>query len=149
MSTVKNIKTFKGNNFFLSNFYPCKVVYESVAYSSAEHAFQAAKSLNPEIRRNFTLINECAEAKRYGRMIKLRSDWETVKYQVMYDIVKDKFTRNAYLREKLIATDDMYIEEGNHHGDKCWGTVNGEGDNNLGKILMRIREELKNEIQVD
>lgn len=38
---------------------------------------------------------------------------------------------------------DGHLEEGNTHGDKVWGTVNGVGENRLGKILMRLREEFR------
>ena len=83
-------------------------------------------------------------AKRKGRHVQLRHDWEQIKFTVMYEIVKAKFTKNEDLKIKLLATKDEYLEEGNTWGDKIWGTVNGKGQNNLGKILMRVREELKN-----
>ena len=82
-------------------------------------------------------------AKREGRRVTLRPDWEEVKYQVMYEICCAKFTQNRELREILLATGDEYLEEGNTWGDRIWGTVNGQGNNWLGKILMQVREELK------
>ena len=60
----------------------------------------------------------------------------------MYEIVKQKFIQNSDLKDKLIATGNVYLEEGNTWGDKVWGTVNGEGFNHLGFILMKIRESL-------
>ncbi|MDE7478548.1 MAG: NADAR family protein, partial [Lachnospiraceae bacterium] len=75
--------------------------------------------------------------------VKLRHDWEKVKFDIMYEICKAKFSQNEELREKLIATGKVRLEEGNTWGDKIWGTVNGKGQNNLGKILMRVREELR------
>ena len=81
-------------------------------------------------------------AKRKGRRIRLRSDWEKIKYIKMYSVCYAKFTQNPDLKEKLLQTGNEILEEGNDWGDKIWGTVNGEGENNLGKILMEIRKEL-------
>ena len=75
--------------------------------------------------------------------MQLRHDWEKVKFDIMYEICKAKFSQNAELKDKLLATGDEYLEEGNTWGDRIWGTVNGKGQNNLGKILMRVREELR------
>ena len=86
-----------------------------------------------------------SSAKKLGRRVQLRSDWENVKYNVMYEIVKAKFTQNLKLKAKLLETDNQHLEEGNTWGDKIWGTVNGVGENNLGKILMRVREEIRHE----
>lgn len=83
--------------------------------------------------------------KETGRRVQLRSDWEEAKYNVMYEIVKAKFTQNLDLKTKLLETDNQHLEEGNTWGDKIWGTVNGVGENNLGKILMRVRGEIKHE----
>ena len=63
----------------------------------------------------------------------------------MYELCKAKFTQNEDLKEKLLATGNDILEEGNTWGDRVWGTVNGVGENRLGKILMRVREELRNE----
>ena len=76
---------------------------------------------------------------------RLRGDWEEVKDNIMYEICKAKFTQNEDLKEKLLATGNDILEEGNTWGDRVWGTVNGVGENRLGKILMRVREELRNE----
>ena len=62
----------------------------------------------------------------------------------MYEIVLAKFTQNPDLKKKLLATGDEHLEEGNTWGDTIWGTVDGVGENRLGKILMRVRDELKN-----
>jgi len=63
----------------------------------------------------------------------------------MYEICKAKFSQNTELKKRLLSTGNEHLEEGNTWGDKIWGTVNGIGENRLGKILMRIREELRNE----
>lgn len=144
---METINRFKGKYSFLSNFYPCLVEYEGMIYPSVEHAFQAAKSLDKEIRQGFQVCPTASDAKYFGKHVKLRSDWEKIKLSVMENLVRDKFVRNVSahvdLQNLLESTGNMYLEEGNSHGDRFWGTVNGEGRNELGKILMKIREELR------
>lgn len=138
------INSFKGKYYFLSNFYTSKVTYDGVTYDNNESAFQSAKVTDKQERENFSKLDPLS-AKRLGRRVLLRDDWEDVKYNIMYDICKAKFTQNKNLRKRLLDTGNAILEEGNTWGDKVWGTVNGIGQNNLGKILMDIREELKNQ----
>ena len=135
------IKGFFGNFRFLSNFEVADVVFEGVKYPSSENSYQAAKSLDPEVRSQFINITP-SESKKLGRKIECRPDWEEVKYKVMYDIVLDKFMRNPHLREMLIETGERYLEESNHWHDKVWGVCDGVGTNWLGKILMDVRTEV-------
>ena len=136
------IDCFKGEYFFLSNFYEIPVIYDVITYRNSEAAFQAQKCISPKDRESFTNLNP-AEAKHKGRSVQLRKDWEQVKISIMTEIVKAKFEQNADIAQKLIATGDSYLEEGNNWGDKVWGTVNGQGANHLGHILMNVREQLK------
>ncbi len=136
------IDEFRGKNYFLSNFYSAPVTYEGITYENNEAAFQAAKVLDKSEREKFAKLDP-SSAKRKGRRVQLRHDWEKVKFDVMYQVCLAKFTQNEDLRKKLLATGDEHLEEGNTWGDRIWGTVNGKGQNNLGKILMRVREELK------
>ena len=136
------INSFKGKYYFLSNFYPTPVEYDGITYQNNEAAFQAMKVTDNNIRFKFANLNP-SSAKHKGRQVQLRYNWDKIKFQIMYEIVKAKFTQNNDLKEKLIATGNKYLEEGNTWGDKIWGTVNGKGQNNLGKILMRVRDELK------
>lgn len=135
------IDSFVREYEFLSNFYPAEVIYQGIKYKNNEAAFQAQKTKDIKDRFQFSSLNP-SEAKKLGRRIELRSDWEQVKTNVMYEICLAKFTQNADLKQKLLDTHDEYLEEGNTWNDKVWGTVNGVGENRLGKILMRVREEL-------
>ena len=135
------IDAFVGDYYFLSNFYETTVTFDGITYQNNEAAFQAQKTLLPEERKQFAFLNPQA-AKRAGRHLKLREDWETVKFDLMYEICKAKFTQHPELAEKLLATGEEELIEGNDWGDRIWGAVNGQGQNNLGKILMRIRGEL-------
>ena len=136
------INEFRGENYYLSNFYNAPVTYGGISYLNNEAAFQAQKVTDDKIRNEFSNLNP-SEAKRKGRRVSLRKDWEEVKISIMHDIVKAKFSQNEDLKNKLLSTNDEHLEEGNTWGDRIWGTVNGKGQNNLGKILMQVREELK------
>src|SRR5688572_16208073 len=100
------VTEFQGEYRFLSNFWPAQVVFERVTYPTSEHAYQAAKTLDPLERTKIAALPSPAEAKRAGRALERRDDWEQVKFDVMERCVRDKFTRNADLREKLLATGD-------------------------------------------
>ena len=136
------INDFRKQYFFLSNFYERPVTYDGITYKSTEAAFQAQKTTDNVIRQQFAELDP-AEAKKKGQKVVLRSDWETVKVQAMYEVCLAKFAQNKDLADRLIATGDEPLEEGNDWGDTTWGTVNGVGKNYLGKVLMRIRSELK------
>lgn len=141
------IKQFRGDFFFLSNFYECPVTYKQLTYTNNEAAFQAQKCTSDSEKIQFTKLNP-SEAKKLGRRVNLRKDWEAVKVKIMEEIVREKFTQNTELADKLLATGDAYLEEGNTWGDRIWGTVNGSGANRLGVILMQIRAELKDDLQL-
>ena len=136
------IKRFRDSYFFLSNFYPVNIRFDGIEYSSVEAAFQASKSTSYSIRKKFAKVDG-AQAKSMGRRVALRPDWEKVKLGIMYELCYTKFTENESLKSRLIATGTQEIIEGNFHGDTYWGMVDGKGLNMLGKILMRIREEIK------
>ena len=138
------IKGFRGDYSFLSNFQACPIEYEGIRYKSAEAAFQAQKTDDPDQKAKFANIGP-KDAKYLGRRVSLRPDWESIKLQKMYEIVYRKFAQNPDLAEKLLATDDRYLEETNAWRDTFWGVDarTGYGQNHLGKILMKIRSELR------
>lgn len=137
------IDSFCGDYEFLSNFYETIVVYDGVTYKNSEAAYQAQKCVEPKDRDVFTTIT-AGKAKRLGRTVTLRKDWEQVKIPIMTDVVTAKFEQNKEIAKKLIDTGDAILEEGNNWGDRFWGTVNGHGKNMLGIILMNVREKLRN-----
>lgn len=135
------IKEFQGEYRFLSNFWPAEITYEGITYPSVEHAYQAAKTLDKQERVKISKM-KAGEAKRAGRKVKLRSDWEAIKLSVMRSLVQQKFSRHDKLAKKLIETGDQELQEGNNWGDKFWGVVGNTGLNHLGKILMSVRKDL-------
>jgi ribA/ribD-fused uncharacterized protein len=137
------IADFQGEYRFLSNFAPATVEFEGITYPTAEHAYQSAKTLDMSERKRIAALATPGESKTAGRALKLRDDWEQVKFDVMERVVRDKFTRNAELCAKLLDTGDAQLEEGNTWGDRIWGVYQGQGENHLGKILMKVRDELR------
>ena len=144
------IDKFDGDFAFLSNFYDAPVVYDGITYKNTEAAFQAQKTSSIPKRLEFANFT-ASQSKKEGRKLALRQDWEEVKGQVMYEICLAKFTQNEELKMKLLSTDGRHLIEGNHWHDNTWGNCTCEkcrsiqGQNRLGVILMKIREELKNE----
>lgn len=133
---MKGIRRFEGEYRFLSNFYLCMVPY-GLVYPSVENAFQAQKTKDKEEREEFLAISP-ARAKQLGRQLDIRPDWEAVKENLMIDLLMIKF-HNVDLKQKLLATGDAELVEGNWWGDEVWGVCNGRGQNLLGKCLMAVR----------
>ena len=140
------INCFNGKYAFLSNFYGSPVNYNGLSYLNNEAAFQAQKTLDENIRKEFTQLPPNL-AKRKGRKVALRSDWERVKDVVMYELCLEKFVGNVTLLDLLHQTKDVEIVEGNYWHDNYWGNCtcdrckNVVGKNELGKILMEIRDK--------
>jgi ribA/ribD-fused uncharacterized protein len=139
------IFVFEGKYHFLSNFHSCEVVWDGIVWKHSEGAYQAAKSLDREVRLAMADLDAHA-SKQSGKRVLLRPDWDKVKDGIMLEIVRAKFQQNPDLKGKLLATDDAHLEEGNWWKDRYWGVCparSGNGLNKLGKILMIVREELK------
>jgi ribA/ribD-fused uncharacterized protein len=138
------IDSFQGQYRFLSNFWPAEVEFEGLTYPTVEHAYQSAKTLDMAERRRIAALATPAEAKHAGEALQpQRADWPDVKFDVMERCVRYKFTHHPDLAEQLLATGDAELIEGNTWGDRIWGVYQGQGDNRLGKILMKVRDELK------
>lgn len=140
---IKTIESFAGDYSFLSNFYPCVIIFEGQKYNSTEHAYQAAKCKNIDDRAKFRESIKASKAKFLGKKVAMRPDWESVKLQIMYEVVKQKFSKYDNLKKLLLDTGEAEIIEGNNWNDTYFGVCNGKGMNHLGKILMRVRKELK------
>lgn len=137
--TDEAIYGFFKDHRFLSNFHLHHIEWGFV-FGHNEAAYQAAKCKKVSDMIAFTNTTP-AEAKKLGRKVELREDWEEIKDDIMFLINWKKF-QDIVLQDQLLATGTKYLEETNYWGDRYWGVCNGQGQNKLGVILMRIREIL-------
>lgn len=135
------IDSFKDGWSFLSNFDPSPIWFNGYLCKTLEHAYQAAKGITLGDMKNIIDCPTPSGAKKMGRKIIMRSDWDQVKLHVMKDLVRQKFHNPEYAA-KLLATGTHELIEGNTWGDTFWGVCKGVGQNNLGKILMEVRQEI-------
>lgn len=158
------IDSFRGDYAFLSNFYPSPLSVSFSAFDgdrfllpTAEHMFQSAKIEFSTLssQEKFNWLRELANtsdpknAKYLGKSISIDVQaWNNASYRMMEQVLTYKFTIYSELRELLLQTGDATLIEGNTWGDKLWGQVNGEGQNLLGKILMNIRDSVKETTEV-
>lgn len=143
------IDRFEGDHRFLSNYAPGAVVLEGVDYPTVEHAYQAAKTLDPEERRLIRQATTPGKAKKLGSKLNQRPDWPEVKVEIMGDLVREKFQRHPDLLKLLLATGDAELVEGNVWHDNFWGRCACPrcaaipGQNRLGRLLMEVRDRLR------
>jgi ribA/ribD-fused uncharacterized protein len=144
------IASFQGTHHFLSNFYLVDVDYEGMKYPSVEHAYQAAKTVDLLQREIIASARTAGAAKRLGRRVIMRPNWDRVKIHIMTQLVMYKFSASVpapTLVGMLLSTHPHRLIEGNTWGDRFWGAVYNhateiwEGQNHLGIILMDVREK--------
>ena len=145
------IENFNKEFYYLSNFYPISYTLEShddILYKSVEHGFQSEKAINIEDRNRIIEQKTPGLAKRLGKNIKCKPQWDEIKLEIMKKHVLAKFQQNDYIKKKLISTNNIILIEGNTWHDNFWGKcscvkcISCEKNNNLGKILMEVRDIL-------
>ena len=140
---MDRIVEFNGKHRFLSNFHKHPVMYQGILYPSNEHAYQASKTLDVHVRRKIAAAATPGRAKRLGRSVSLRRNWETIKVGIMSELIWTKFT-DPELCRMLLATGDAVLIEGNSWNDTFWGVCDGKGRNMLGELLMATRYTINN-----
>lgn len=138
---MEPIDRFTGEHAFLSNFHPSPIWVAGMEFATVEHAFQALKSRDPAVREQIRQAPTPGRAKRLGRKVEIGPDWEWLRLGVMEWLLELKFS-DPELRQKLRATGERKLIEGNHWGDTFWGVCRGEGENHLGRLLMKVRGEI-------
>ena len=137
------IDSFRGQWTPLSNYALCSVWFEGHIYNSVEHAYQAAKTLSDADRLAIRHAPTPNQAKKLGRLVPLRSDWDTLKLVVMEQLLREKFAQ-APFQMTLLDSGTAELVEGNWWGDCFWGQCPvGQGENHLGRLLMKLRTELR------
>jgi ribA/ribD-fused uncharacterized protein len=143
----KPIDSFKYKYSFLSNFYPVTIEYEGLIYRSSEAAYQASKTKDPEIRKEFTTYSASKSKREGNTILKDKKLWYPKSLKIMEDILRIKFSQD-YFKKLLLDTGNRELIEGNTWHDNFFGSCicdrcRNIGENNLGKILMKIRTELR------
>jgi N-glycosidase YbiA len=147
------ISGFNGRWSFLSNFYSCIIYHQGLEYKSVEAFYVAMKIDSDQIingkyytsgdfREMISKLDNPGLIKKIGQKVKLRKDWDSKKLEYMNWAVREKF-KDETLKELLLLTGDQEIIEENYWGDTFWGVCKGKGQNYLGKILMKVRDELR------
>lgn len=138
------IEQFRGEYGWLSNFASVDILYKGFLYQSTERAYQSEKCddytwkifcSNP--------INNQGLIKQQSRTVQLIENWDERRVPIMLKLQRLKYQQPFY-REKLIATGELYIQEGNWHNDDFWGFCfkKQSGENMLGRLIMQVREEI-------
>src|SRR5688500_18125961 len=147
-TTVRIIDGFTGEWRLLSNFASTPLVFQQISYPTAAHAYQAAKTLDPAVRRQVADARSPGAAKRLGRFVDLRPDWSYVRVAVMWHILRVKFTPYPDRLDVLRSTGDAHLVEGNLWHDQFWGDCHcarracaEPGENHLGRLLATLRTE--------
>lgn len=147
------INSFTGRYVFLSNFYNCIIPHQGLVYKSVEAFYVAMKSdsdqfingnyyTSGDFREMISKLDNPGLIKKIGQKVKLRKDWDSKKLEYMNWAVREKF-KDETLKELILLTNDQEIIEENYWGDTFWGVCKGKGQNHLGKILMKVRDELR------
>lgn len=143
---MEPIKKFSDKFSFLSNFFCAEILYEGEYWRTVEHAFQGAKTSHPVDKTRIRIADTPGYAKKLGRQVDLREDWEEVKLEIMFELVSAKFESHQNLMQRLLDTGDAELIEGNYWHDNFWGDCsckrceNIKGENVLGQILMMVRK---------
>jgi ribA/ribD-fused uncharacterized protein len=148
---MQAVTSFQGDYRFLSNFWPCSIWWKGLLYPTLEHAYAASKTEDPAIK---AMIQSCptpGEAKEYMGLHGIAADpgWtREKKLDLMHELLVLKFSgREPLLTRALLLTSDAELVEGNDWDDRFWGVCDGTGENNLGQLLMQVRQQLRDEKQ--
>ncbi|MGV0815473.1 NADAR family protein [Mycolicibacterium boenickei] len=145
---VPLIDRFRGEHFFLSNFYPAVTPHRGHRFPTSEHAYMAAKTDDQAAIAAILATSDPAEAQQIAAAAPRVDDWDVLKFGVMEEVVTAKFTHSPELADKLVATAGRMLVEGNTWHDQTWGSCacdehrDAPGGNALGIILMVVRMRL-------
>lgn len=152
---MSEIRGFFGEYRFLSNFWHSPMRVEGLRFDSGEHFYQALKCTNPADVRAIANLHTPGEAKRAGRQIKIRDDWDDVKDRAMEVVTYNKFLQNPELMAQLLDTQGQLLVESNTWHDNYWGECSctkcagREKHNKLGQTLMLVRDLVIEKAVVD
>lgn len=127
----------------LSNFHLEPFIVDGLKFQTSEAAYMAEKTFLAKEKLALVACETGLAAKKLGQLVTLRDDWELIKEMKMLKVLRAKFAQSKFCAELLLSTGDKYIEETNWWHDNYWGKCEEHGLNTLGRILMKIRNELQ------
>lgn len=144
---MDSIKFYSANAEYgcFSNFSLHPIIIDGFRYQTTEHYFQAQKFLDKKIQKKIINASSPHEAAQLGRSrdFPLRKGWESMKDEVMLKAVRAKFEQHEDIRETLLSTGNAMLIE-HTVNDSYWADGgDGSGKNRLGEILMKLRDELR------
>lgn len=133
--------------YMFDNFAPFQIEWRGRLYATSEHAYQSAHffETNMELAEQIRRCRSPKEAQDFANQNSDQDDplWKEKKLSIMEEIIRCKLEQHSYIQDKLLATKDKCIVETNDN-DEFWGWgKNHGGQNQLGKIWMKLRYELK------
>lgn len=143
------INSFTGKHAYLSNMHPCIIQVNGKQWSSLEHAYQAAKTVDPDWQERIRVAENPKLAKRLGQACPKHIGWDGSRVHVMRELLRIKFAPTSQLADLLLLTFEEELVEGNFWHDNYWGSCicyncsSKQKSNNLGKLLVEVRCELK------
>lgn len=151
--SIDKISLFAGKYNFLSNDHICLVYHDGYLFNSVTHAFQAARAQNQETKERISKIHDFDIMYEIAETIEDPANWAKFRSKTMEVLIRDKFRRNPQLRQRLSETAPAIIQntydDTENRNNLYWGIVDGRGENVIGKILMKIRDDIKNDVELD
>jgi N-glycosidase YbiA len=131
---------------YMSNYKRARFFVYDRWWDTVEHAYQAQKCADPKEYDAIHQAVKANDARLLGQKVQMREHWDDIhKDRVMEECVRAKFLQHKDLRDQLMATGEEELIE-DSPVDWYWGCgADGTGKNTLGKILMKIRKELRGE----
>lgn len=128
-----------------SNWYPASFSLDGKLWKTSEHYYMAMKTEDSDEAERIRKSKSPREAKKLGAKVKLRPNWDNIKFNIMYKACLAKFSQNEELKKLLLSTEDRPLHE--DCSDPFWGGGPNfpDGMDLLGKVLIKVRETLRNE----
>ena len=156
---LERIVGFKKYFSFMKLEYQVPVYFEGGLYPSALHAYYAAKSQEQTVRKRFQRMPMLKDMRELARTLIEPEDWKLRRLGIMEIINRDKFRRNKELKDKLLTTMErelinditFELESGEvlDYMTDFWGVINNQGQNQLGRILEKIRRDCREGNELD
>lgn len=141
---------YEGRYYMFSNFSSFQIFWEAKWWATSEHVYQAGKFVDPKIIRKISLARSAHDAKQIAKnnATNRRPEWsDAYKLALMEEILREKLRQHQYIQKALDQTGEMEMVEDSPR-DPFWGRgPDWRGHNHLGKIWMKLREEMRKKAQ--